>query len=473
MLKGFSALAPAKPSRAATPREDPGDFIVLTGASRSTQLEATTDAVNEWPTYRHDASRSGAATCDVPTDVRVRWRRQLTHADDQRPKDWQENPFVSGVISAPVIASGLAIVSLPDRHHVVALDAATGEDRWQYTADGRIDTPPTIVGNLCLFGTRTGWVYCMSAADGQVVWRLRAAVGDEQIVSFGQVESPWPVPGSVLVIDNTAYFAAGRQYLADGGIRVFAVAVDTGRIQWVKRIDDLPEFRYYHTWGLEFDNFDLLVREGQNVSMSRWQFDRVTGAMSVVRKSGFGHFATGPGGGVMAPRGLWSYGPRMTYGHKLRATKRPLVVFRDNSLMGCTDDRRRVYRRDFALDGGETFDDEWYSVRHRNNGTTSGGEYTRTERLMRGAAWVTDDVSAAPISAMLLTRDTCIVADEDGTLLALAVSDGKPRGRHKLPAQPIWDGLAAAYERLYVATADGSLICVDANEPVTDHSASR
>ena len=64
---------------------------------------------------------------------------------------------------------------------------------------------------------------------------------DERIVAYGQVESPWPVPGSVLVVNDVLYFAAGRQPLADGGILVFALQPDSGRRLWVARIDHVPQ----------------------------------------------------------------------------------------------------------------------------------------------------------------------------------------------------------------------------------------
>jgi len=124
-------------------------------------------------------------------------------------EDWQDNPFVHGPLTAPVCADGRVFVARPDAHEVVALDAADGHVHWRFVANGRVDTPPTLRQGLCLFGCRSGWVYCLRATDGCLVWRLRAAPRDERIVAHGQLESPWPVPGSVLVVDGVAYFAAG------------------------------------------------------------------------------------------------------------------------------------------------------------------------------------------------------------------------------------------------------------------------
>ena len=178
------------------------------------------------------------------------------------------------------------------------------------------------------------------------------------MIAYGQLESPWPVPGSVLVIDDTAYFAAGRQSLADGGILIFAIQPSSGKIQWVRRLDSVPQQGFYECTALEFDNFDLLHREGDSVGMSRWVFDRKTGEMSLDRWAAFVRMNTG-GGSVMAPRGCWSYAPR----HQRRIASdtplRPPVVFRDNVLYGCLHKSSTVYRRDFNLEGGEEFDATW------------------------------------------------------------------------------------------------------------------
>ena len=456
MLKGYAALAPAKPASGGRPATGRKDLVIERGSAQAPPSLRKADPAAEWPSYRYDAGRSGATPAEVPTELTVLWRQRAARRKYRQPYDWRYNPFVSGAITPPVVAAGLVIVAAPDQHQVVAVDAASGAEKWRFTADGRVDTPPTVVKGRVLFGTHGGSVYCLSAADGKLLWRGRAAADDEQILAFGQVESPWPVPGSVLVMGDTAYFAAGRQYLADGGVRVFAVDVKTGRSRWVSRINTLGKYSYYGAAGLEFDNFDLLVAEGDKVSMSRWLLDRKTGGITVVPKSGF--FRTGPAG-VLAPRGCWSYGPRMGRGHDRKA-KRPLVVFRDNTLISCTPDRMGLFRRDFSEADRETFDAEWFNFRLRKEYDARGEGFTRTDRLARGARWDIDELGEAPISAMLLAGDKAFVADEQGELRVVSIADGKVLGRMKLPAAPIWDGLAAANGRIYAALANGAIVCL-------------
>ncbi len=67
-------------------------------------------------------------------------------------------------------------------------------------------------------------------ADGALVWRFDAAPHHRLVNAFGQLESPWPVPGSVLIHNEKCWFAAGRSSYLDGCIRVYALDPRTGEI---------------------------------------------------------------------------------------------------------------------------------------------------------------------------------------------------------------------------------------------------
>jgi outer membrane protein assembly factor BamB len=482
MLRGYTALAPAHPGEDVAARKvEELEFPVERGPAADFSGKAIAPSADEWPCYRADCWRSGSTASAVPTDLEVLWTAKLgTWPQSPLTEDWKDNLHSRGPITPPVVAEGLVVVARPDAHQVVALDAQKGKRRWDFTANGRVDTSPTLHNGLCLFGTRSGWVYALRAADGQLVWRLRAAPVDERIVAFGQVESPWPVPGSVLVVKGLAYFAAGRHPLADGGILIFAAEPASGKTRWVKRLNTVPMTGFYNGLGLEFDPFDLLVAEAERptappaatpppgpafVTLSRWRFAPTTGDMTVAPKSGFGYFRTGTAG-VMAPRGVWSYGPRMDYCWKpdsVHATPRPLVVFRNGLLAGCSEDGRKIFRTDFSPEALATFSDVWYSHGHLPRKKEDKGDRDRNERLARSSAWtvevVADPKSRDGIAALVLAGDTVFAAGQQGRLRAFASVDGRKLYERDLPA-PVWDGLAAAYGKLFVSTADGDVICL-------------
>ena len=481
MLRGYVALAPARPgATGATGDKRPAreDFAPEAGPAPAPAGQVA--AAGPWPCYRADAWRSGGTDQAVGDALDTLWTARLGGLPDGAvSRDWRENPFVRGPVTPPVVAGGLVYVARPDAHEVVALDLATGEVRWRASANGRVDTPPTIHRGLCLFGTSAGWVYCLRADDGRVVWRLRAAPTEERIVAYGQVESPRPVAGSVLVVDGLAYFAAGRHCLADGGVLVFAVEPATGRVRWVDRIDRVPAYHarpykldantqphdhYYTASALEFDPIDLMCRENGSATMSRWQFDLASGRMTVRAEEGFALLKL-TGGSVVVPRGCWSYGPR----NQSRVPggehpRRPLVVYRGGQVFASSSDRRSVFRRDFTDAQAAGTSRKWLSGWSQSkNSRDKTGEVWRNDRLAAGAAWqvpATDPAQKADlIAAMVLAGDRLFVAGSRGGLTVLSTADGSRLARRASPA-PIWDGLAAAPGRLLLAAEDGSVTCL-------------
>ena len=463
MLRGYTALAPERSQGSVAEMDlDRIEFPLESGVAVPDKPAQQADA--DWPSYRHDPWRSGSTSGEAPLKLETLWSVDLGGAGPAGPitGDWQENPFIKGPITSPVVAGNRVVVARPDAHEVVCLNAENGEVAWRFTANGRVDTAPTIHEGLCLFGAKSGWVYCLRADDGRMVWRLRAAPLEEQIVAYGQLESPWPVPGSVLVIDGVAYFAAGRQSLADGGILIFAVQPANGQIRWVRRLDSVPQQGFYECSALEFDNFDLLHRQGDGVAMSRWVFHRETGEMSLDRWAAFAKLNTG-GGSAMVPQGCWSYAPR----HQRRISShehlRPLVVFRDNLLFGCLQGSPTVYRRDFNLEGGETFDTKWMTGWAASGLSRQGKMPWRSHRLAEKAAWQVDvfekQKDGPSINGLVLADNRLLVAGSDGNLQVLSAEDGQPIAKQSLPP-PLWDGMAVAGGRLYYSTLGGQLLCL-------------
>jgi len=45
-------------------------------------------------------------------------------------------------------------------------------------------------------------------------------------------------------------------------------------------------------------------------------------------------------------------------------------------------------------------------------------------------------------------------------LMAISASDGTELAQYQLDSSPVFDGMAAAYGRLYVSMEDGSLLCL-------------
>ncbi len=109
----------------------------------------------DWPTYRHDVGRSGSTTAAGPRQLDLIWERQIgSRADGLLASEWEDKD--GGRISSSTTANGMTYVAATDAHQVYALAAETGEVGWTFTAGGRVDCPPTLYNDLCLFGCRDG-----------------------------------------------------------------------------------------------------------------------------------------------------------------------------------------------------------------------------------------------------------------------------------------------------------------------------
>ena len=53
-----------------------------------------------------------------------------------------------------------------------------------------------------------------------------------------------------------------------------------------------------------------------------------------------------------------------------------------------------------------------------------------------------------------------VVVGIAGLLLAVSASGGGKTAEYALDTVPVWDGMAAAYGRLYLSTVDGEVLCM-------------
>ena len=253
-LNALSAQVPPNVQKAQGNRLQRGPAFGQVGASAA-------DA-GDWPTLRHDALRSGATEQALAPEVAEAWKTEL-----------------GGKLSTVTVADGKAYVAQIDAHTVHALDAGTGEEAWSFTAGARVDSPPTVHEGMATFGCADGHIYCLRADDGELVWKFRAAPQDTRIMAFEQLESRWPVHGSVLVRDGVVYAVAGKSLFLDGGMRLVRLEAATGKLLSEEVLDD----RDPETGGDIQDRIsrltmpvalpDVLSSDGRHVYMRSQVFD--------------------------------------------------------------------------------------------------------------------------------------------------------------------------------------------------------
>jgi len=261
-LYGLNALAPASPGRMPPKKVDTASRFVKGPAYDVLLTENTPAGAEDWPTYRHDAERSGNTASAVPSVIKERWNTEL-----------------GGKLSSLIAVNGVLYLAKIEEHTVLALDAERGVTKWSFIAGGRVDSPPTYYKGRLLFGSADGWVYCVSAKDGKLAWKFRAAPEDKRLMSLEQLESVWPVHGNILVQDDLAYFVAGRSLFLDGGIRWYCLDPVTGEVKKEHVLDDRdPETGSdlqdrLKTLQMPVGLTDILSSDGKYVYMRSQQFD--------------------------------------------------------------------------------------------------------------------------------------------------------------------------------------------------------
>jgi hypothetical protein len=67
---------------------------------------------------------------------------------------------------------------------------------------------------------------------------------------------------------------------------------------------------------------------------------------------------------------------------------------------------------------------------------------------------------ALPDTQEQLTRQAAVLEGSEGALLWAVSTDGTKLAERKLKSVPVFDGMAAAGGRLYMATTDGKVLCM-------------
>jgi len=425
----------------------------------------------DWPTYRRDNARSGCTKAPVSTQLKESWRSKIR-----------------GKISPPVVVGEELFVAGVDTHAVYCLDANNGQRLWSYTAGGPVDSPPTISKGRVLFGCTDGSVYCLRASDGELVWRFRAAEREKRIMSYGRLQSAWPVHGSVLVEDDVVYFAAGRSSFLDGGIHLYGLDAASGDIRHHGHLDGpLPDLSKLNNRAHEMDGAknDILVSNGrklfltQNVfDLTLKQLDTPTIARWGARKTDLHLVATG---GFLDDSGFdrtfWMYAERWPglYVAVDTAKAGQILVFDENTTYGLHVFNQKFSRSPYFNPGSEGY--ELFADDNSNEPVLDEGNARRERGTMtrsKPPKWTVKIPVRA--RAMVLADDTMFLAGADdivdsqdplgalegrkgASLWAVSTVNGGKIVAYRLDVPPVFDGMAAAGGRLYLSTTDGTVRC--------------
>ena len=186
----------------------------------------------DWPTYRHDAAHSGVNPESPGDNLALEWTYVPLHPPDPAwPATAEEMPRMHADNAFHVaVAEGRVFFGSSVTDEITAIDAASGKIVWSFFTEGPVRFAPTVYNGRVYVGSDDGYVYCLKAADGTLVWKYRPGPSDEKVLGNERMISLWPVRTSVLVDQGTVYCGAG--VFPYEGIYICALNADDGSVVW-------------------------------------------------------------------------------------------------------------------------------------------------------------------------------------------------------------------------------------------------
>jgi len=495
-LRGFWALAATRDGRLRTRAEESQIDRLARGPAFNEPIDHQSSIIDhpsdDWPMYRHDPLRSGVAGTVVPMELKQAWKAEI-----------------GGRLTQPVIAQGKLVVAAVDENTVYALDEKSGKVLWEHVAGGRVDSPPAIYKALVLFGSADGRVTCLRLSDGELVWRFLAAPADVRTVAYDQVESLWPVHGSVLVLNGVAYCSAGRSTWIDGGIDLYGLNPATGEVLSKAHFESRhPRFQEgkdqakpehktridqnttdYKTFlaSDRSDSFsmaggsvsDVLTSDGKNVFLHHVKFNASLEKQDDMSRHLFStssllddaenhrsHWVLGTGDFSRVPVAYsWIVnrpGKRMP---TIAVPTGVMMVFDDHALWGVrrqgdANGRYHLFKmenRPFSHDEKPLPDFRRIPAGEANPCVWKNEFPVRATAMLKSG-----DNLVLGVMPIEIPADDPHAAYEGrlgGSVWVCSEKDGSKVAEYKLTSPVVWDGMAAAGARLFLSTVDGSVLC--------------
>lgn len=476
-VQGFFAAGPARKNKGVK-IGDTERLMRGTAYRKVTDLQTADD--EDWPMYRHDEQRSGSSRTTISPTLKRSWSTKL-----------------SGRLTQPAIIGETVYIAETDSHTIYALNVADGIEKWSFTVDGRVDSTPTIYKGMVLFGSADGCIYALRAKDGVLTWKFLAAPEVRLISSYGQLESAWPVHGSVLVQNDVIYTSAGRNTYLDDGITFYKMNPMTGNVlnkNVLYNFDPETGAQLGFEGGFDMDgvNTDILSGDGENVFMKQERLDgslqkgtkdvpHLFGVHGFLGEEWFVRSYWLLGTNVRAGWGAWASGNETTFGR--------IISFDDQNAYGYG----RVKIASAAV-GHNADDYHLYGVKKvlmttglpkpRRKRGQKDPQPTAKRPLKPEPFW--SDEQSPIVRAMVLSSDKLVVAgppdlrkkeagilaysNEEEALASfrgergvklrvVSTIDGKTLSEQNLEAMPVFDGMSAARGRVFISLQNGEIQC--------------
>jgi outer membrane protein assembly factor BamB len=181
----------------------------------------------DWPQFRCDAAHTARSPDDLPASLHLTWVRE----EPPLASAWPDQPMMQfDAAYDPVVAGDSVFVSSSLTDSISAWNLNTGAGRWRFITNGPVRFPPAVSQGRVYAVSDDGWLYCLCADDGKLLWKFRGGLDDRRVLGNERMVSMWPARGAPVVVEDTVYFAASIWPFM--GIFIHALDAETGEVRW-------------------------------------------------------------------------------------------------------------------------------------------------------------------------------------------------------------------------------------------------
>ncbi len=415
-------------------------LALLTAAGAPPQAPGDAD----WPFWRRDPAHTGTTPRALPERLYLQWSRELPPLQP----GWPDQPRVQmDAVYEPIVLGRMMIVPSAREDGVSAYDTRTGEKKWTYFCDGPVRYAPAAWDGRVYVASDDGFLYCLDAAKGELLWKFRGGPGERRILGNERLISTWPARGAPVVSDGIVYFGAGIWPFM--GIFLHALDARTGAVIWTNEGDGSRYMQQPHN----VDSFAgiapqgpmtvtgkrLLISGGRSVPAI---YERSTGKLEIFKFAENGR----RGGADVATFGSLYFAGGLAYdlgtGLYVGEFSRPLAL-NDDLFAYAGKNKDLLLAKPPTVTAGESVDRKGMKV---------------PKNLWKMSA---PDTVEMPLVSALLRAGKRIYAGSEGRIGVVQLGP-KPKEAYRLDVQGTPASLIAADDRLFVVTREGMLHCFGA-----------
>jgi outer membrane protein assembly factor BamB len=400
----------------------------------------------DWPMWRYDANRSGASPHELPAKLHLQWVREYRPMMPAWP---DQDKMQFDIVREPVVVGQTMYFNSSRYDAMRAIDTRTGADKWTFFVDGPIRFAPVAWDGKLYFTSDDGYLYCLQAESGKLLWKFRGGPSDRKILGNERLISTWPARGAPVITDGKVYFAASIWPFM--GIFIHALDARTGEPVWTNDADGSVYMKQPHN----ADSFAsvapqgplvtignrLLIPGGRSVPAS---FDRRTGKMTRFQLAENGK--RGGGSEVAAMNNIFFNGGAIfeTASERYLGDYGKHVVLTPTHAFAWNKDVCKV----FDLENSKELEAETIDAK---------GKKTKVKR------WIMPEVASTKIvgvDTMMKAGDRLYFGGKNQVTVLdwnAEAKELKPSWNVKVKGQVV--RLVAADDRLFVVTREGGLHC--------------